>query len=215
MEVCPTCRGFFAWAGNRFPHSVVDAVIQQTGGKPSQRGPRRLVDAALLCRAARLADAGVLSPDHPWTPDVCLPGLRPFFLPDSLSSARKFLARRVAAVEPVEQLRHPLPGAMEYPGALSAGLVLSAVSALLVAGGVLPVAPVLGRAGHVFARPPLDAKPPGRRLCRNRFRLQRTHVQQPDVAGDGGRAGLDAVGGVAHRTRMARRGPDARARGGR
>ena len=200
---------FFAWAGNPFPHSVADAVIQPAGGKCSRADhddwltPRRF--AVLLALLALASYPQVFLGFQTFVyRDFGL-----FSYPDCVSFAGKLLAWRAAAVESAEQLRHAFPGAMEHPGALSAGLVLSAVPAFVVAGSVLPAAPVLGRPGNVLVRATADAKSPGRRVCRNCFRLQRAHAEQPGLAGNHRRAGLDAVGGVAHRTRVARRRPDA------
>src|ERR1017187_2998615 len=113
-------------------------------------------------------------------------------------------------MESTEQLRRAVFGTMEHPGAVSSGIVLFAFSAFVVVGRILLVALVFGRLGNVFSRAPLDSKPLCRRLCGDRFCLQWTYAQQPGMAGDHRWFGLDAVGSVAHRACVARRGQDSR-----
>src|SRR5262245_62447910 len=83
---------------------------------------------------------------------------------------------------------------MEHACLLSAVVGLFALSAVLVAGNFLPAAPILGGRDNVFSRAPLDCKPVrcGRRW--SRLRLQRAHVELPDVAEQYRRARLDAAG---------------------
>jgi len=59
-----------------------------------------------------------------------------FSYPIAYHFRESFWHGETAAVEPAEQLRHAIPGAMEHPGALSAGIVLSALPALVVVGSV-------------------------------------------------------------------------------
>src|SRR5439155_15099405 len=108
--------------------------------------------------------------------------------------ARGLLARRTAAVESLQQLRRPLFGTMEHHAALPAGAHLPAAAVELVAQLFLSAALVLGRAGNVFPRAPLDGQPAGRSgggpgVCLQRLFLEPAHVAEPyrDVQ-------LDALG---------------------
>ena len=85
-------------------------------------------------------------------------------------------------MEPAEQFRFAVPGAVEHPRPLSRIVVLSFVTTVLVAGRLLSAAPVFGRAGDVPAGAALDGQLAGRGAGGYGFRLQRADPQLFDVA---------------------------------
>src|SRR5205823_9393519 len=99
-----------------------------------------------------------ISAGRSWAADLRCARFRFFCLSAGIFSARMFLARRIAIVEPLQQLRCSVSGAVEHHAALSTSFDLPASATELVAELLLFAAPVLGRAGHVFSGASLDGE---------------------------------------------------------
>src|SRR6266849_1748774 len=115
-----------------------------------------------ICRHPGRADLRIVPANPPGPADICGARLRVLCLSAGIFSARMFLARRVAFVEPLQRLRCAFPGAMEHHATLSAISHLPAPALALVAQPLLSAAPVRGGYGHVFSGSPLG----GRAICR-------------------------------------------------
>jgi hypothetical protein len=111
-------------------------------------------------------------------PQVLL-GLQTFVVRDYgffCVSAREFstgscLAWRIAALESLQQLRSPFPGAMEHHAPLPTGAHLPAAAPQMVPQLLLFASPVLGGTGNVLPDEPLDGIAPGSSRGGRPFRL--------------------------------------------
>src|ERR1035441_1600432 len=138
------------------------------------------------------------------------PGFRDVRLSAGVLSPAKFLARRAAALESLQQRRAALPGPVEYADPLPPLAHLPAAALNLVSAVLLSGTPVLGRAGHVLPGVSLDRAAMGSRLGRAYLRVQRADAECPDVAEYCCHVRLAAVGGMAGATRLARGGKGGR-----
>ena len=90
-----------------------------------------------VCGFAGGVDCSLLSAGGGGVGNIFLPGLRAVWLSAGVLSPGIVLARGNAAVEPVEQRRAAVHGAVEHADVVSAEPDLSAVSIVVVAGDVL------------------------------------------------------------------------------
>src|SRR5262245_50237718 len=96
--------------------------------------------------------------DHAWPALVLLPRLRSFGISIRLLSSRKLLERRIAALEPSEQLRRTIFGAVGNHDPLPILIDLPAVSIAVVARVLLPGPSVPWGDGYVLPRPAVDSE---------------------------------------------------------
>src|ERR1700677_3698180 len=114
-------------------------------------GDGRVVHAGPLRRAAGGVDLPDVFQRVDRAGDILPPGFRSVHLSGGAVLPRMLLAGRIAAVEPAQFLRDTPARAVEYIDSLSAVVVLSRVSAFVVAGGVQRGASFSGGPGHVFS----------------------------------------------------------------
>src|SRR5688500_16646001 len=115
-----------------------------------------MVHSETLCRLARCFDCRKFRLDSLRLPNLLFARLQLLQLSAGAISPRMFLARRTAALEPVQFLRHAVPRAMEYADTLSAVAHLPGAPIAVVAQRFLCAASFRRRPRHVFPRTPMD-----------------------------------------------------------
>src|ERR1039458_728586 len=111
-----------------------------------------MVHTLAVCAAAGAADFSHVPAGSARLGNLRHPRLRIFRVSPRPFSARMFLARGIAILESLQQLRRAVPRAMEHDAALPAVADLPPVAAAMVAGFFLPAAFVVREIGRASCR---------------------------------------------------------------